>query len=230
MKKILSILLLLSLCFAFAGCDEVDIYEIENENGEVIYKIRSTSAEDGFYSSKIELLDLQDNVIHTYEASEDTLLSYANITYTANRFPFMLSERTFEHYGFEINRNFYISISEVDKESKQTVYEEILSSEPYLKVLERHYFSEASNKDLGTKRDKIELFLPDGRLFISCELSPENIGNGSAMLGGIGAAVNSNYEEEDYYVCHEHVDGPVYKTYYFDLFTGEPIDKPQDVE
>ena len=230
MKKILSILLLLSLCFAFAGCDEVDIYEIENENGEVIYKIRSTSAEDGFYSSKIELLDLQDNVIHTYEASEDTLLSYANITYTANRFPFMLSERTFEHYGFEINRNFYISISEVDKESKQTIYEEILSSEPYLKVLERHYFSEASDKGLGTKRDKIELFLPDGRLCISCELSPENIGNGSAMLGGIGAAVNSNYEEEDYYVCHEHVDGPVYKTYYFDLFTGEPIDKPQDVE
>ncbi len=230
MKKILSLLLLLSLCFAFTGCDRVDVYEIENKNGEIIYKIRNTAADDGYYSSKIELLDLEDNVIHTYEATKDTLLSYANINYTANKFPFSLSERTFAHYGFEINRNFYIAISRVDKESKNTIYEEILSSDPYLKVLERHYYSEASDKDVGYKTDKIELYLPDGRLFISCELSPENAGNGAAMLSGIGVATNENYEEEDYYICYEHVDGPVYKTYYFDLFTGEPIDKPQEVE
>lgn len=230
MKKILSLLLLLSLCFAFTGCDGIDTYEIENENGEVIFKIRNTPAKDGYYSSKIELLDLEDNVIHTYEATEDTLLCYSTTNNNSNTSPFSLSKRTFKHYNFEVNQHFYITISRIDKESKQTVFEEILSSEPYLKVLERHYFSEAMDKGVGTKRDKIELFLPDGRLFISCELSPENIGNASAMLGGIGAYINSNYEEEDYYVCYEHVDGPVYKTYYFDLFTGKPIEKPQDME
>lgn len=228
MKRILSLLCVFVLCLSFAGCGGPKIREIDNENGEVIFKIRETSAKGDYYASKLELLDLDDHVIHTYEASENTLLAYSNTNYSANRFPFSLSERTFEHYGFHINRNFYTTISTVDKESKNPVTEEILTSDPLLKVIERHYYSESSDKGVVYKTDKIELFLPDGRLFISCELSPENAGNGSAMLGGIVAGIDENYEELDYYLCQEYVDGFLYKTYYFDLFTGEPIDAPSN--
>lgn len=226
MKRFLLLLCVFVLCLSFAGCGGPEVYEIDNENGEIIFKIRETADKGDYYATKLEVLDLDDNVIRTYEASDNTLLSYSNTNYSANRFPFSLSERTLEHYGFHVNKNFYTTISKVDKESKNPVFEEILTSDPLLKVIERHYYSEASDKGVGYKTDKIELFLPDGRLFISCELSPENAGNGNAMLGGIVVAFDENYEDLDYYICQEYVDGQLYKTYYFDLFTGEPIDEP----
>ena len=229
MKKVFLLMIALIMCLLFSGCgNKVSVYEIENGNGEVVFKIRNTPADDDYYSEKIELLDLNDNVVHTYEASENTYLSYATIVYNENlkTSPFCLSQRTFNHYGFSVNLKFQFAVLVVDKESKDTVVEELLSSD--LKVLERNYWSESSDKGVGTKMDKIELFLPDGRLFIRCELSSENKGMGNAMLGGIVAGVNENYEEEDYYVCQEYVDGYVYAEYYFDLFTGEPIAKPID--
>lgn len=225
MKRTLLLIFTLVLCLSFIGCGGPKVYEIDNENGQVIFKIRNTAGDGDFYSSKIELLDLDDNVIHTYEAS-DSLWVYSNFNHSASRFPFSLSERTFEHYGFHVNKNFYTVISEVDKESKKLISEETLTSDPLLSVIERRYFSESTAEGVGDKTDKIELFLPDGRLFITCELSPENAGKGNAMLDEIVAGVNEDYEEEDYYLCNEYVDGQVYKTYYFDLFTGNPIDKP----
>lgn len=47
--------------------------------------------------------------------------------------------------------------------------------------------------------DKIELFLPDGRLFTNCELFAENQGISGAMPGGVVAGLDENYVEEDYY-------------------------------
>ena len=229
-KRFLVLLCTFVLCLSFAGCGGPDVREIDNEKGEIIFKIRETAAKGDYFASKLELLDLNDNVIYAYEATEGTLLAYSNTNYSANRFPFSLSERTLEHYGFHVNRNFYTTISRVDKETKNPVFEEILTSDPLLKVIERHYYSESSDKGVVYKTDKIELFLPDGRLFISCELSPENAGNGAAMLGGIVVGIDENYEELDYYLCQEYVDGFLYKTYYFDLFTGEPIDAPSTTD
>ncbi len=226
MKKILLLILIFSLCFAFTGCDEEKsaIFEIKNENDEVIGKYRNTTDSSGD-TIKIEILDLNDEVVYTREASDGNYIALSVNVSIVGPFNFNLSKETFTHNGFNVNNLSYINITEFTKEDSFRVYEETLSTEPYAKVLERIWYSKSASDESIDRRYKIELYLPDGRLFIQCETTDPD--------GRLNFEFYMNPEDESsaLYTCHEYVNEfEIYKEYFFDGFTGEPIDKPQDVE
>ncbi|MBE6608387.1 MAG: hypothetical protein E7633_07510 [Ruminococcaceae bacterium] len=228
MKKIIAVLMIAVMCLAFISCDEEKsaIFEIRNENGEVIGKHRNTTDSSGD-TVKIEILDLNDKVVYTYEASEGNYiaLSINGSVLDTDHFNFTLSEETLVYNGFNVNHRSYINITEFSKEDSFRVYEETISTEPYAKVLERIWYSKQPNDENCFKRDKIELFLPDGSLFIQCEITDP-----SGSLD-INFYMNPEDESSALYTCYEYVnDFEIHKEYFFDGFTGEHIDKPQDIE
>lgn len=232
MKKFLLLILALVLCFSFVGCGRSDICEYKTENDVLLFKIRKTPTFDGQHFSKIEFLDYKDEVDRAYYARKNTYLTISNNIPISDELPFTLSKETFDHYGANPNGTFYIKIVEINKKSGHPVFEEICfinGSSLFSSSMECRYFSESSDKSIGYKTDRIEIFLK-GKIIICCELSHENKEKKDATLGEITIETNGNCEGGAYYVCHEYVNGQVYKTYYFDLYTGDPIDEPQRTE